>query len=489
VRKLIRNIRVLLCFIIIAIVALISISFYKNKYQNSIHNAYNINVVFDDEKMRLDCKETLSYINTENTVLNELYFHIYPNAFKNEEKVPISKDELAIAYPKGFSEGYIEINEVKIGNNVVPFHIEGENETILHVKLNSHLKQGQLVDIIIDFTVQLPPCISRFGYGKHSINVTNWYPILCVYDESGWNKDPYYSIGDPFYSDVSNYKVDIDIAGKYIVAHTGILKETNNTNDRVRYSIQANKVRDFAWFASNSYETIENIADGTVIRSYSYSGNAMKALEIATKALKTFNDLFGKYPYDTLSIAESDFYVGGMEYPQIVQIDSTAYNGDKLWLEYLITHEIAHQWWYGVVGNDEIEEPWLDEGLTEYSTILYFEKNYGKKQKDEIMNSFIKSNIERFGMNSNTYPKINRSLSQFNNWQEYSALVYSKGAMIHEDLRALIGDEKYYKLLRKYYNKYKFQNAKIRDFVKLSSEIAGRNLKGYLEQKLGNIAD
>lgn len=457
--------------------------FHKIWGQKSIHNAYNINIVFDEQKMHLNGNQTISYTNNEKVALNNLYFHLYPNAFKDKDKIPIPKDEFSTAYPRGFSPGFIDIQEVQVDNIPVDYDIEGEQETILKVKLNKKLKPGKSIDIFLKYIVQLPPCENRFGYGENSINITNWYPILCVYDETGWNLDPYYSIGDPFYSDVSNYIVNLTVPQQYVIAHTGKVMDIVKTHDKIQYTIQAEKVRDFAWFASKKYEIIENVVDGTTIKSYSYSKNGIKALEVATKALKIFNKLFGKYPYDTLSIAESDFYVGGMEYPQIVQIDHTAYNGDEIWLEYLIAHEIAHQWWYGVIGNDEIEEPWLDEGLTEYSTILYFEKNYGIKQKNKIMNAFIKSNIERHKVNGEIKEIINRPLNEFKNWQEYSANVYSKGAMVHHELRNLIGDQKYFKLLNHYYERYKFQNAKIKDFIKLVSKFANKDLEYYFKKE------
>ena len=103
------------------------------------------------------------------------------------------------------------------------------------------------------------------------------------------------------------------------------------------------------------------------------------ATKISKESIEIFNDMFGKYPYNIYSVIASDFYIGGMEYPTLSMIDEGLYtNKNKFLLEYVIAHETAHQWWYSVVGNDEVSEPWLDEALTEYSTILSFEKKYGK---------------------------------------------------------------------------------------------------------------
>ncbi len=454
---------------------------YPVKYwTDGRHNTYIINIHLNDSDKILDCSQQLKYTNREKEVLNELYFHLYPNAFKKEETVPVLKDELSIAYPKGFSEGYIEIQEVKVSGRNSKYETEGETETLLRVDMQKGIKPGETAEVFIRFKVKLPHCIGRFGYGENSINIANWYPILCVYDEKGWNKDPYYLIGDPFYSEVSDYEVSITMPDRYKVAHTGQLMDTRYEDGFCTYIVRADKVRDFALFASENYEQIENRVADTTIKSCSFSGGGEKALIFATKALLTFNELFGKYPYEVLTIAESDFYVGGMEYPQIVQIDSTAYKDDELWLEYLIAHEVAHQWWYGLVGNDEINEPWLDEGLTEYSTLLYFEYNYGAERKKEIMQSYIIRNIELYEEYANTDDIIYNSLYEFDDWRKYSVVIYSNGAMVHEKLRNAIGDKKYFTLLRKYFEKYKYKNARIADFINLAVRIAGKNAANIL---------
>ncbi len=448
------------------------------------YNTYMIDVTFDDKTMQLEGSQTLLYTNHENIDIENIYFHLYPNAYRYESNLPIPSNEITRAYPDGFSEGYIDIKEVKVNKETV-FHSTQKEDVILLVELNKPIKPNRTIKITIKYIVQIPPSRHRFGYGDNSINLTTWYPILCVYDQDGWNIAPYYPIGDPFYSDISNYEVKITLPKQYVIAHTGSLIQEKINCERVQYIISAPKVRDFAWFLSETYEVIENVVDGITIKSYHYSPNGIEALAIATKALKTYNELFGKYPYKTLSIAESDFYIGGMEYPQIIQIDSNAYfNGystEQIWLEYLIAHEVAHQWWYAVVGNNQIKEPWLDEGLTEYTTILYFEKNSGIEKRDMIIDFFIKSNIGQFEKNDYNSKIINSSINEFRDWQEYSAVIYSRGAMIHHDLRNQLGDKAYFKLLKKYYKEYKFRHATIEKFIKMANETSKEDLQSFFK--------
>ncbi|WHH57397.1 M1 family metallopeptidase [Petroclostridium sp. X23] len=488
-KKINRGQRILIFLLIFAGICGIVTVIYMLKSHKSLHNSYNINVEYNDRSKSLHCSQSIKITNNEKENLEALYFHLYPNAFKYKEQAPISEDEWSIAYPAGFSQGFIEVKEVNIDNTPVSFAVEGRSDIILYIKLPRLLKRRKSVEIFMEYDIQLPQCLNRFGYGESSINITNWYPILCVYDKGSWKLDPYYKIGDPFYSDTSDYQVTLSMPDQYEVAHTGklISKEKDKDKGLNLLTITAENVRDFAWLASKDYEVIQNKCDKTIIKCFNYTKGGIRTLEIATKALKTFNRLFGEYPYRTLSIAESDFYVGGMEYPQVVQIDTSAYSDSKLWLEYLVVHEIAHQWWYGVIGNDQIREPWLDEGLTEYSTLLYFEMNYSVEHKEKIKDIFINSSVRSHHQENSYQHLINMPIYQYDNWQEYSVNVYSRGALLHEELRSIMGDGKYFKLLKRYYRNYRFKNASIKDFVQLANKINKKDLKVFFENKLGRI--
>ena len=184
--------------------------------------------------------------------------------------------------------------------------------------------------------------------------------------------------------------------------------------------------------------------------------------KIAKDSIRIFSDLFGEYPYDTYSVIASDFFIGGMEYPTLVMIDQSLYNEkDKFLLEYVIAHETAHQWWYSVIGNDEISEPWLDEALTEYSTVLYFEEKYGKEVGSKL--------IKTMEIQTRNYSSedIFKSTTQYKNSIDYSLNVYTKGALAFNEVRNKVGDEVFFETLKEYYNTYMFQNVNGAKFVDL----------------------
>jgi hypothetical protein len=340
---------------------------------------YTINVTFDEQNMSLEAKQRVRYENTTGQPIKDLYFHLYANAFRNSDTAPFEVEDMTRAYPNGFSEGWIELISIKKGTKKLNYKIMGEGNTNLRVTPKKPIEPGASIELTMKFKVKLPNSIGRMGYGENTVNIANWYPILSVLDENGWNLEPYHSIGDPFYSNVSEYKVDISIPEQYKLASTGnIIKESVSKN-RKTYKIKADNVRDFAIVLSEKFSINRGNIDGTEVISYTIGGLKNKqALDYGMEALQIFNRLFGKYPYKQLSIVASDFFTGGMEYPNLVMIGQPLYETNlDLPLEYVIAHEVAHQWWYGIVGNNAIKEPWLDEALTEYSTLMYFEEKYG----------------------------------------------------------------------------------------------------------------
>src|SRR5699024_263620 len=173
-------------------------------------NSYDIEVDLDNENKSYRGKQITTYINKTDTTLGELYFHLYPNAFKSYEDAPIlfSKENYSAS---DYIGGHIDIDTISVNNIELNHSIKGEDDTILHIKLKEPLRKGQEIKVYMEYEVKLPTTKDRFGYGDRTMNLGNWYPIACVYDEDGWNLDPYYKIGDPFYSDIANYSVSITL--------------------------------------------------------------------------------------------------------------------------------------------------------------------------------------------------------------------------------------------------------------------------------------
>lgn len=452
-------------------------------------NEYEINAVFYEEEKIMEGTEKITYINKSPNNLKSIYFHIYPNVFKYKETVPFDENEIVEAYKDGFEPGYININSVKSSKGSLSFLIMGKDNSILKVNLHDELEPQEKTKIYIDFMIKIPPAYGRFGFGKNTINFGNWYPIASVVDESGWNLEPYHSIGDPFFSDISNYRVIMTMSSNYVLASTGDLVKKETTGKNYRWTFEAQNVRDFAMIASKKYKIIEDEIQGISIRSYYFEDEAAEiSLKVAKDSIDIFNKIFGRYPYKQFSVAASDFYIGGMEYPKLVFIDEEIYRSNREMLEYIIVHETGHQWWYGVVGNNEIKEAWLDEALTEYSTLLYYEKKYGEESKNKMYKNMILAGYNLYrNFDERKNEIILKDLDHFNSSREYQALVYYKGAMFLQHLREELGDEAFFDILKVYFDKYKYENATTEDFKKVCEMICDKNLNNIFEKWLMGV--
>jgi hypothetical protein len=447
-------------------------------------NFYNINAQLNATDKTLNAKEDLRYTNTENIELNELYFHVYTNAFKQKETAPFLFDDFDRAYSRGFESGFTEITSVKVRDGEdLKYSFQGEGNTILKVELKEPLKQGTSVELSMDFKVTIPPANERFGYGENHFNLGNWYPIAAVYDETGWNLDKYYPIGDPFYSDSSNYEVTIKAPEEYMIASSGALVNEKDEGNNKIWKFQSSNMRDFAFVANKDFKVVEKKIDGTVVKSYYYKNDEKRgkeALNAGVESIKIFNEKFGKYPYPVYSVVETVF-PSGMEYPGLVYISENYYktlsNRDSLII--VVVHETAHQWWYSLVGNDQIDEAWLDEGFATYSESIYVENALSKERGKNYFNSSVEERHNEVIADKIIDGVVVKCLEDFRNWEDYGPTVYTRGAVVLNELRNKFGDEKFFQIMQGYFKEYEFKIAKTEDFMNVSERVTGQQLDEF----------
>ena len=480
------------CMLLIIIFAsgCISTNFIK-KYGTNI-TEYNLNLTLNDDHT-VNGTQKINYKNTTSNILGEVYFHLYANAFSETAiNKPVSKLYESKAYPNGFSAGNIDIIEVKVGSQKCSYTLENFDKDILKVTLLSPLYPNDFVKIEMQYKITIPNVIHRFGWSDNSINLGNFYPIACVFEENGWNKNPYSTNGDPFYSNLANYEVTISYNSNLIIAHTGALNSSTTKQNLTTTSISANAVRDFAMVLSNKFKVLNTFADGVSINYYYYNDTqSEKSLETAKKSILTFNNKFGKYPYPTLTVVETGFLYGGMEYPNLVMISD---NLDK-YDDYTntIVHEIAHQWWYGVVGNNQYDYGWLDESLAEYSVVVFYENN---PEYEIYRDVCIKNAITSYTLFVDVYKDVfnavdtsmNRKVDEYGTEPEYVYAAYVKGMIMFDDIRNLVGDKKFFDSLKNYYNQYGGKIATPSNLIAVFENTSNRRLKSIFESYLNGTA-
>ena len=448
---------------------------------------YRLNVAAENEYLKGTLE--LTYVNDNAFDIDKLCFCLYPNAFKEESNINnVAAAELVEkAYPKGFDSGWINIESVNINGKKADFVLE-ENAQIL--RLDTKVKKGKTQKIEIVFSEKLPYSPMRYGYGDNTYNYCNWYPVLCPFENGEPVKLTYISNGDPFYSQTANYSVTLSAPQNMRLAASGTIdKEKSDDPLKNVWKIKGENIRDFAFVLSDKFELLSSSVGGTIVYSYYLgddSAGGKNALDYACNALKSFNSKFGEYPYETYSVVASDFYIGGMEYPQLVLINKDFYTDSKQdALEETVVHETAHQWWYSMVGNNEVASPWLDEGLTQYSTALYFEECYGKEAYRTYLSSsetycrIIFDMLKNAGKNVDK--KIERAGNEFENWMIYDAITYDVSALMLDSLRKTVGDEAFFSGMRRYFENNKYKIATKQSFIRDFSEGCGREIGSVIE--------
>ena len=485
--------KLLICFIFVFIAILgtgCDLHNFETKFGTNI-TEYDMKLELDENHV-LKGTQTTNFKNTTSNILNEVCFHLYPNSFSDVAiNKPVSKLYESKAYPNGFSSGKIEILSVKILNVNCVFVTENLDKDILKVQLNSPLYPNDFVKIEMEYVVNIPNVVHRFGWNDKTINLGNFYPIVCVFDENGWNKSPYNANGDPFYSNLANYQVELTYPQNFTLASTGeqekITKSAENgqKNNQTTTKMTAKAVRDFAMVLGKDFKTkSQQVEDTTIIYYYYGDTKPESSLETAKKSVLTFNQKFGKYPYKTLSVVETGFLFGGMEYPTLVMISDNLEKYDDY--TNTIVHEIAHQWWYGVVGNNEFEHGWLDESLAEYSVVVFYEDN---PEYEIFRDVCIKNAITSYTMFVDVYKDVfdevdtsmNRSLDQFATEPEYVYAAYVKGMIMFDDIRNLIGDKNFFASLKNYYKQYGGKNATPTNLIAVFENTSHKRLKAILK--------
>lgn len=457
---------------------------------------YNMDLIFNQKEKSLDGVEKVIIRNDLDKELNKIVFHLYPDSYNDYNTQPLFRRP-GKQYGKITKEeiGDIKIKRVLVNDKEVKYT---EDKQVLKIDLNEALKKNKSIQVYIEFKLKIPMGTARLGYNEEVYSLTNWYPTLSMYDvkENKWDENPFHPIGESNYSDVANYDVKIKVPNNFVVASTGEENESEVKKDEKTVILTAESVRDFVIIMSPNFKVMSKEIDGIKVNSYYIKDKdskgeekcAKKILDMAADAVKFFSDEFGKYPYKELDIVETYLEGGAMEYPQIIQMckydDYALEFEDTPFLLEAAVHEVGHQWWYVTVGNNEFKEPFLDESFTSFSTAYYFDKKEGeyssKGTKASLREAYVyideRSNIEP--------KKISSSVDNFKEQYEYNITIYKKGALILEDLRNRVGEDKFREIMQEYFKKFKFKNSTIQGFLQVIEEKSGKNVRDYIEKAL-----
>jgi hypothetical protein len=359
------------------------------------------------------------------------------------------------------------------------------NGTSLRVSLPSGLEPEDEVTLFLDFSLQVPrmnPYLEwsngSLGYSDRMLAAGNWYPVLVPHREGqGWNAYAYHLVGDPYVSQVADYEVEIVAPSDVVIAGSGDEQRFGN-----RWKYACTEARSFAFAASDQYSLLSQQAGHVTVVSYFFpvhEHSGSDALLAAAEAIASFEELFGPYPYSSYRIAEVDF-AGALEYSGLTFLGDDWYadhpGGYRSRMVSLVVHEVAHQWWYGVVGNDQAREPWLDESLATYSSMLYYERLH-----PELVDWWWETEVDSYRPQG----QINRPIYAFMDGRTYLNAVYRRGALFIRDLREHMGDDEFYAFLRDYYDSQGQKLSTADDFFAVLARHTAVDISSLKEEYFG----
>ncbi len=441
---------------------------------NAPNTRYELAAELHPSYDRLYAKLRVLYQNTTPDTLYELVFHLYPNAYASTD-APGAQEA---GGKRNFDAGKVIVSAVSLNGEIAYFNISDDG-MLLYVPFVKELLPGESAEVFIEFAVDVPERDARLGKTELGYQLGNFLPILAVYQDGDWVADPYASRGDPYYSEAADYAVALTYPSEYALACTGsIVKQESGGGLTTSYAA-ASKVRDFACMLSTGMQKAEETYEGVRILSYALSqGSADRGAALAKKALATMAPLIGSYPYETLTVSQVDMYYGGMEYPNLLMVQRELYlPGRETELELTIAHELIHQWFYGVVGNDEINAPWLDEAVTSYLSLVYFEQAGNETAYDTLLSRYI-------GERAPLGTRVDGKLSDYASEDAYINSVYWRGAAMYHALREEIGDDAFFSALRAYVQDNAYRVGTKADMIAAFNKASGRDLTDWFSAHL-----
>ncbi|HOZ52356.1 MAG TPA: M1 family metallopeptidase, partial [Chitinophagaceae bacterium] len=488
------------------------------------HVDYTIDVTLDDQNHILRGFETLIYKNNSKDTLRSIYFHVWANAFKNDQssytEQNVENGETDFYFSEEADRGYIDSLNFKINNETVITSNFNNHEDIILLDLNNPLLPNQSIEITTPFRLKIPKTFSRLGHNEQAYQISQWYPKPAVYDPTGWHPLPYLDQGE-FYSEFGNYHVRITLPTNYIVAATGDLQEesekefitskikTEKPNVLTKETIQSSttfktisfkqsNVHDFAWFANKNFQiekTEITLASGNKVACYSYFKPSnfevyKGSCQIIAKTITYLSEHVGEYPYQHASIVDGTLVAGGgMEYPNITVIGSV--NSASM-LETVIIHEVGHNWFYGILGSNEREYPWMDESINsfyenEIHEEISNESNSRKKLKgaDKLNHKLNDIFVYQLGGKSNTDQALNLPSTSFTSLN-YGGIVYQKGPKLLSYLKKYMGETKFENAMKKYFSLWHLKHPSPLDFQKIMQEESDKDISWFFEDGLGS---
>ena len=506
-----------------------SFAFAQDYWQQEVN--YTIDVKLDDVNHTIRASESFVYINNSPDKLNQIYIHLWPNAYRDGNsalgKQLYKNGDEFLTFADEKDKGGIDSLDFKVNGENVNWDYVPKNMDVCVLTLSKPLNPGESLVISTPFKVKLPSGkISRLGHIEQSYQITQWYPKPAVYDENGWNWMPYLTQGE-FYSEYGSFDVSITLPKNYIVGATGDLQTqseivflnelANKTaeklkstpyaksrNEKSAFPVTSNewktiryiqsKVHDFAWFADKRFEVLKGEVElpqsKRKVTSWAMfvpqNGNLWQnAIEYINDATFYYSKWNGDYPYNQVTAVDGTISAGGgMEYPNVTVIGNTS---NAMELEIVIVHEVGHNWFYGILGSNERIHGWMDEGMNTLNEMRYVQTKYpdNKNMSDMVLGGrFHLNDLDHHDMGDISYrtiamlgedQPIETKSADFSS-TNYGLIMYQKTGLTFFYLKDYLGDKIFDKAMSAYFEAYKFKHPQPEDMQRVLEQSSGKKL-------------
>ena len=522
-----------LCVLIVCVASLCTEINAQTTPQQAERHSYKIDLKIDFENLTYTGTERVRWINRGEKPTSVIYFHLYPN-LRSGDQAFVDSDE-----PR------IDIVEVRGGaDDALLFSSLDDQGTTLRINLREQVAAEATAEVVIKFKGTVPEIdrdetsltthvVKQVSAALQSERETRRardinfrcrgvmllgaaYPVLAVHDGDEWRRKVEPSVGDFVFNEAADYEVTVAINQGVEVFTSGT--ETGPRNDKTGQTFAGSALRDFAILAGRGLRSEHTEIQGIDVRSIYLAEHervGKRALTVAANSLRVFTSLFGPLPFKTISIAEAPLVAGlgscefsGMNIiasAYFVDFDSPAVRNlpeiireqrpsVEESLEWAVAHLVAHQWWGAGVGNDPAREPLLDEALSCWSSLLYYQKTYGEERAAVVLDAQVRGVYRLYRTFGGDDMDANRPSRDYRNTFQYAAIVSAKGALMFVDLQKTLGDEKIFAALRNYYQANLYEIAQLEDLrIALIAEapveqrrMIGRTFTRWLTGKRGD---
>ncbi|HEX9388524.1 MAG TPA: M1 family metallopeptidase [Anaerolineales bacterium] len=400
-------------------------------------SVYHLEFNIAEDIVHVTGKEEVRYTNAEEVALDQVQLRLFPNILGGE----------------------MTTSNVKVDGKSVTPKLDLE-KSLLILPFANPIEPSQSVTLSMDFAVTIPQSVElNYGvlaYFDDVLALAHAYPMICVYDDEGWNAEIPPQSGDVTYADESFYVVKVTALKDLTLVTTGKKLDSHEAGQTQTLTVVSGPARDFYLVASPNYTEVSQTFGEVTIHSYApeeSTKGAKMALDVASRAIKDYGARYAPFHYTEFDIVSTPTLALGIEYPGMIAITSRIYDVDsdyrgtptKIYLESTVAHETGHQWFYSLVGDDQLDDPWLDESLTQFATLQYYTDEYGESGAS----GFEASLNGRWG--SVNYEKIPIGLpvAEYSD-QEYGAIVYGRGPLFFVALKDEMGAEAFDAFLKDY---------------------------------------